>query len=244
MPHDPLNIRLQGQAGRLAAHLYLPLGEPPFSAVVLCHGITSCKENYADLAVFLHGEGFAVLSYDCRGHGQSEGGLDGAAWQDVITALDYLQGRKEVDARRLAVVGSSMGAHNGLRAAAETTGVQTVVALNTAPSEVLLQGLLDVHYWHWIQLAGGRVRVALPDLLLYLESENIYDLPKRIQPRPIFLIHARDDEFVPYTVGEKLRAGASEGSRLWLLDQGGHSGPRRDPVVQQAIAEWLRDKLR
>jgi len=243
MSDSRLNVALKGGAGRLAAHFYLPPGEPPFCGVVLCHGITSNKENYADLASFLRGEGFAVLCFDCRGHGQSQGGLDGSAWQDVLTAVDYLAQREEVDAERLAVVGSSMGAHNGLRAAAESPAVRTVVALNTSTSEVLLQGLLDRQYWHWIHLSGGRVRITLPDFLVYLEGENSYELPRMIQPRPLFFIHARDDELVPYAVGEKLRAQASEGSRLWLIDQGGHSGPRRDPVVQRAIAGWLHDTL-
>jgi pimeloyl-ACP methyl ester carboxylesterase len=237
------NVQLEGNAGRLAAHFYLPQGRPPFAGVVVCHGFTSCKDKYADIAEFLQGEGFAVLAYDCRGHGESEGGLDGQAWQDVGTALAYLQTRPEVDAERLALVGSSMGAHNGLRAAAEYPLLRTVVAFNTAPGELLKLGLLSADYWYAIQFMGGKVRVALPDYLLYLEGEDIYDLPSRIRPRPIFFIHARDDPFIPYSVSERLHAAASEDSRLWLLDSGGHSGPRHDPQVQRAVADWLREKL-
>ncbi len=221
----------------------MPLGEPPFPTVVLCHGLTSCKENYANLARFLQAEGLAVLAYDCRGHGESEGALDGLAWQDVGAVLDYLQARPEVDAGRLGLLGSSMGAHNGLCAAAEYPLLRTVVAFCTA-SEVALQfGLLNPDYWHAIRQSAGRVRVALPDYLLYLESHNIYDVVRQIRSRPIFFIHARDDEFVPYTVSERLRAAAGEASRLWLLDCGGHTGPRHDPQATRAVAEWLREKL-
>ena len=237
------HLQLQGKAGQLAAHLYLPKGSPPFSAVVLCHGLTSCKENYADIAEFLQKEGFVVVAYDCRGHGASEGGLDGFAWQDVGTAVEDLLTRPEVDAGRIALVGSSMGAHNGLRAAAEYPQLRAVVAFNTAPGELIKAGLLDAGYWHAIHLSGGMVRVALPEYLLYLEREDIYDLPARIRPRPVFFIHARDDEFIPYTVSERLRSVASEGSRLWLLDSGGHRGPRHDPQVQRTVAQWLREKL-
>lgn len=237
------HLQLQGKAGRLEAHLYVPKGRLPFPAVVLCHGLTSCKENYADIAEFLQKEGFVVVAYDCRGHGESEGGLDGFAWQDVGTAVDELLARPEVDGGRIALVGSSMGAHNGLRAAAEYPQLRAVVAFNTAPGELLKVGLLDAEYWHAIHLSGGRVRVALPEYLLYLEGEDIYDLPARIRPRPVFFIHARDDEFIPYTVSERLHSVASEDSRLWLLDSGGHRGPRHDPQVQRAVADWLREKL-
>ena len=237
------NLDLRGHAGRLAAHLYLPQDRQPFPAVVLCHGLTSCKDNYADIAEFLQGDGFAVLAYDCRGHGESEGGLDGDAWQDVGTALEYLQARPEVDAERIGLVGSSMGAHNGLRAAAQYHALRTMVAFNTAPGELLKAGLLNEQYWLAIQLSGGQVRVTLPDYLMYLEGEDIYELPARIQPRPIFFIHARDDEFIPYVVSERLRAAADLGSRLWLLDSGGHRGPRHDPEVQRVVAQWLHEKL-
>ncbi|MBC7233546.1 MAG: alpha/beta hydrolase [Chloroflexi bacterium] len=236
-------VDLVGRVGRLAAHFYLPEGTEPFPTVVLCHGITSCKENYADIAQFLQQEGFAVLAYDCRGHGESEGALDGQAWQDVGTVLDYLDARPEVDKRRIALVGASMGAHNALYAAAEYPSVRTVVTFCTAAGEQLKAGLLSADYWHWIHASGGQVRVTLPDYLLYLETVDIFDLPARISPRPIFFIHARDDEFVPYTVSERLYAVASKDSRLWLLESGGHTGPRHDPQVQRAVAEWLRTKL-
>jgi len=31
--------------------------------------------------------------------------------------------------------------------------------------------------------------------------------------------------------------------RLWLLHEGGHSGPRHYPRVQRVVADWLREKL-
>jgi len=237
------SVQLKGEAGRLAAHFYLPQGTAPFPGVILCHGITSCKDNYVDLAEFLRSEGFAVLAYDCRGHGESEGALDSGAWQDVGAALAYLQKRSEVDAERLALVGASMGAYNGLYAAAEYPALRTVVAFCTAPGAELKAALLSADFWHEIAESGGHLRVTLPEYLLYLESSDIYSVPPRISPRPIFFIHARDDDFIPYTVSERLHAAAATGSRLWLLDSGGHSGPRHDPQAQRAVADWLREKL-
>jgi fermentation-respiration switch protein FrsA (DUF1100 family) len=184
-----------------------------------------------------------VLTTDCHGRGQSQGALDGQAWRDVGTALADLQRRPEVHGARIALVGSSTGAHNGLRAASEYPALRTLVTPNTAPSAVLKQGLLSGEYWHSRCTGGGRANVALPDYLIYLEQNDIIDLPARIAPRPILFIHARDDPFVPFSVSQKLYARAPQGSRLWLLDQGGHSGPRRDPEVQRAAADWLRAKL-
>ncbi len=121
--------------------------------------------------------------------------------------------------------------------------LRALVAFCTAPGEVLKRGLLSAEFWHQIQASGGGVRVMLPDYLAYLQGEDIYDLPARMRPRPIFFIHARDDELIPYQISERLRAAASEDSRLWILDGGGHRGPRHDPQVQRAVVEWLHEKL-
>jgi len=241
----PEQCWLAGKSGRLAAQLYLPEQEVASSpGVVLCHGLTSNKENYAGLARTLQGEGLAALAFDCRGHGESEGERDGRAWEDVLTALDCLRGRAEVDASKLALLGSSLGAHNALCAAVECPDVRALVAFCPASEMALQYGLFDPQYWHDIAASGSRVRVALPDYLLYLERHNLYDVVARIRPRPIFFIHARDDEFVPYTISERLHARAGPGSRLWLLDGGGHTGPRHDPQVIQTVTQWLRDQLR
>jgi len=236
-------LELQGGAGRLEGDLYLPEGTAPFPTVILCHGLTSCKENYADVAEALQQEGFAALAYDCRGHGASEGGLDGDAWRDVGTVLEYCRRHPRVDAKRIGLLGASMGAHDGLRAAAEYALLRTVVAFCTAPGALLKMGLLNSAYWRSIAAVGGRVRVVLPDYLTYLEGEDIFGLPRRIQPRPMLFIHARDDEFIPYAVSERLYGAAGGESRLLLLDSGGHRGPRHDPKVQRQVADWLKEKL-
>jgi pimeloyl-ACP methyl ester carboxylesterase len=236
-------VELRGGTGQLVGDFYIPEAAPPFPTVLLCHGLSSCKENYADIAQLLQQEGFAVLAYDCRGHGESGGALDGAAWRDVETVLGYCRQHPRVDAKRIGLLGSSMGAHNGLRAAAEYPLLRTVVAFCTAPGEVLKMGLLSADYWHSIRASGGRVRISLPDYLTYLEGEDIFDLPARIRPRSILFVHARDDELIPSAVSERLHAVAGVESRLLLLDSGGHRGPRHDPHVQRQVMDWLHEKL-
>jgi pimeloyl-ACP methyl ester carboxylesterase len=236
-------VQLQGGAGCLACHFYSPEAVPPFPVVLLCHGLTSCKENHADLAQLLQQEGFGVLAYDCRGHGESGGSLDGEAWHDVGVVLEYCRRHPRVDASRIGLLGSSMGAHNGLRAAAEYPLLRAVVAFCTAPGAVLKMGLLSADYWHAIRASGGRVRISFPDYLTYLEGKDIFDLPARIRPRAMLFIHARDDELIPCAVSERLHASAGEESRLLLLDSGGHRGPRHDPQVQRQVVNWLHQKL-
>ena len=105
----------------ISGQLYLPdpiRFTPPFPGVVVCHGIGSRKENQASFDTYLAAHGFAVLGFDFRGHGSSQGRLDEGTLDDVQGALDFIAAQPQVDANRLALRGSSMGGMFALRAAA------------------------------------------------------------------------------------------------------------------------------
>src|SRR3954451_8102515 len=59
----------------IAYHLWLPPGGGPAPAVIGLHGAGSRKENHADYARAALAHGFAALTFDNRGHGQTEGAL-------------------------------------------------------------------------------------------------------------------------------------------------------------------------
>ena len=115
----------------LAYELVLPEGEPR-GGVVILHGAGSCKENHRDFARACAGAGLAALVFDQRGHGASEGALDGRALDDVATMAALLPAGVPVFLR-----GSSMGGFVAL-AAARRTGAAGVVAICPAGGEMLL----------------------------------------------------------------------------------------------------------
>ncbi|MBS1195595.1 MAG: Dipeptidylaminopeptidase/acylaminoacyl-peptidase -like protein, partial [Actinobacteria bacterium] len=101
------------------------------AAVVLLHGSGSTRSAVLDQAAVLAGGGYGVLLPDARGHGGSGGRAMDFGWfgdADVAGALDYLAGRADVDAGRLAVVGMSMGGEEAIGAAAGDPRLQAVVA--------------------------------------------------------------------------------------------------------------------
>jgi predicted acyl esterase len=108
----------------LAATLYLPTGTPPqggWPAAMLLHGLGGTRASMAPLATgFLANDGYAVLAYDARGHGQSGGvvTLDGPReMADLRTAFDWLTGRADVSDTQVGAIGISYGGGALLRAA-------------------------------------------------------------------------------------------------------------------------------
>ncbi|MBA3328821.1 MAG: alpha/beta fold hydrolase, partial [Solirubrobacterales bacterium] len=94
----------------LAYALYLPDG-PARGGVVILHGAGSCKESHFDFARLCRAAGLAAVSFDMRGHGDSEGRLGAGAIDDVRTMAGVLPPGP------LLLRGSSMGGYLALAAA-------------------------------------------------------------------------------------------------------------------------------
>lgn len=111
-----VEIFFENEVGRrLAGSLELPDGAGPFAVVVFAHGFNSGRFSGRNRAIAerLVERGVAALLIDFTGHGDSEGTIEDATVDrmvgDLGAAVDFLEGRDEVDARRIGVSGSSSG---------------------------------------------------------------------------------------------------------------------------------------
>ena len=122
-PYLDEELTFENAAGKfkLAGTLTLPKGKSPFPAVVLVSGSGPQDRDetllghkpFLVLADHLTRNGIAVLRYDDRGVGKSAGKHDSATSADFATdafaAVTYLRGRKEIDSKRIGVMGHSEG---------------------------------------------------------------------------------------------------------------------------------------
>lgn len=85
------------------------------------------------LALQLHRDGYHVLMFDLRNHGQSAAAPPVTfGWQeanDLLGAVAYLHGRSEVNKDRIAAVGFSMGANTVLYALPQTEQIKAAVVV-------------------------------------------------------------------------------------------------------------------
>jgi hypothetical protein len=88
---------------------------------------------FGQLASALADAGFLVLRYDKRGAGLSGGRRETATLQDfaddALAAVKYLEERKDVDPKRITIVGHSEGAWAALIAASRDEDISRVVTL-------------------------------------------------------------------------------------------------------------------
>ena len=101
---------------------------------------------FAQLAADLAERGFVVLRYDKRGVGQSGGRLETVTLQeyadDAVAAVKWLDKRKDVDRRRITVIGHSEGAAIAMLAAAREKKIASLVlmeAMGTPGVDLILE---------------------------------------------------------------------------------------------------------
>ena len=136
-------VRMPANGFNLIGTLSKPAGSPdvkgryPAVIMVAGSGITDRDETVAGIPIFgqiagmLADAGFLVVRYDKRGVGQSGGRLESATLadyaEDVQMVFRYLSDRKDVDDRRIAVLGHSEGASVALLAGAREKQIAALV---------------------------------------------------------------------------------------------------------------------
>ena len=132
-------VTFQNGEVTLAGNLFVPVGEGPFPAVVIVHG--SGKETSRDLVYhswFFVQHGFAVLTYDKRGVGESSGTykmvdinngesvLEDLAG-DALAGVEFLKGRDRIDPNRIGIFGGSQAGWIAPLAASKSSDVAFIV---------------------------------------------------------------------------------------------------------------------
>lgn len=223
-------VRFRATDGvELAGWLITPT-HPEAPWLILCHGLGTNRADLLDLAAGLHGEGFGLLLFDFRAHGESAGRATSFGFReqrDLEGALAFLGSRPEVPARPYGVYGVSMGGAVALLVAAEDERIGAVVA-DSAYADLersmddhrrLLSPWLPRVPFLWFLSASYRLRFGVwPKQVAPTAAIS------NISPRPVLLIQGASDPQVPVGHGRMLLERAREPKDLWVVEDGGHLG--------------------
>jgi hypothetical protein len=188
----------------LPGTLTLPEGKGPFPCVLLVHGsgandrdetVLACKP-FRDLALGLVREGIATFRYDKRTyvHGAEIAQVlpsftvEEEVIQDALAALEFLRKQKDVDTRRVFLLGHSLGGWLAPEIALRDGGVRGIV-LCAAPARSLPE--LVPEQMEYLFSLDGTV-----DESEARQIEAVRKTVVALQERAL-----RDDEAVPYLGG-------------------------------------------
>lgn len=210
----------------------MPSGRP-LGGVVILHGAGSCKESHHDFARAVLAAGFAAIAFDQRGHGESDGPMDGRALSDVASMAELLRSAIGHPTAPLALRGSSMGGYLAILAAPPVRA-SAVVAICPASGEGLRQGLASGTLHFDADVPALEAFFVENDLTAAVESLGI----------PLLLLHAEGDEQVPVQHSRELAARASApGSRLIAVPGGHHRSIQHDEELQAVGVRFIQRAL-
>lgn len=248
------DIRIAVDNLTIAGQLYLPENiDSPYPAVILCHGIPSgiadpTDGGYPLLAATISGEGFAVLTFSFRGTGISEGNFDIKGWtRDLEAAINYLWNLPEIDDASIALVGFSAGASVSIYVAAHDKRISAVAAC-ACPSDFSVISETDnpkltLEYFRKIGIIRDPEFPLSPEgWLSDFRRINPLRCAADIAPRPLLLVHAREDKVVPVINAQKLYDKAGDPKQMVIMDGDEHR-LRRNDAAMAAVISWLRKHL-
>jgi dipeptidyl aminopeptidase/acylaminoacyl peptidase len=181
-----------------------------------------------------------VLLFSYRGHALSDGKkgrftYGDAESRDVDAAVQFLNEAKGI--RQIGVIGHSAGAVSSIISAARNPLVGAVVAV--APFNSLAEvwhtsrpALVPAFILDWTLTHAERVRGFRSE---DVSAEGVVD---RISPRPLLVIHGRDDKRITEEQVRRLFGAAEEPKSLWLVEGATHGGIR-DPILDRLAPDVI-----
>ena len=244
------NITLEADGLKITGQLYLPCGQSKYPAVCVCHGIPArspdpTSNGYPILAEKICQEGFAVLIFNFRGTGTSEGNFDISGWtKDLESAINYLWELPEVDKSRLSLLSFSGGAAVSIYVASMDKRVSSVASCACPAEFVFLtrgdnpQAIID-RFRNIGIIRDNDFPASTKAWLNGFKLVNPIEHISGIAPRPLLLVHGSDDETVAISHARRLYAKAKEPRQLVIIGGGRHRLRQNDEAMSVAI-NWLK----
>jgi dipeptidyl aminopeptidase/acylaminoacyl peptidase len=203
--------------------------------VITCHGYLSSKdsEKYLQIANRFSSQGIAVLRFDFRGSGESEGCGDFLTNRvvDLKAAVDFSIKR---GFKSIGILGSSYGGTTAILTAEEAPQVGALVTWST-PCK-LIELFKPMTRETRDRLSHPRAASEGAELTEFMRDLSRYDAIEVVRSiSKILVVHCRDDEVVPWTQAKLIFDNALEPKQLKVFEKGDHQ--LTDPSMRREAIE-------
>ncbi len=220
------------------------------ATIILSHGYGANQNQMIPYAEFLNRAGYSVFTYDMRARGQSGGSAVtfGAAEQDdLISVVDDLSKRPDVDPSHIGALGLSMGAATTMLAAARDQRIKAVVE-DSGYGDVA--NVIASSFSNFVPIPSfpfAPVTVKIVEWRTGYKVSDIrpVDVISRISPRPIFIIHGTADRDVRPSNAQRLYDAALQPKQIWWVQGATHAQAHALDAAQyeQRVVQFFNQSL-
>jgi alpha/beta superfamily hydrolase len=250
---------------KLYGMLHLPDGERPAPCVVFLHGYTGDRIGehfiFVKAARELAVNGMAAFRFDFRGSGESQGEFKDVSIEteisDALKAVELVKAMPEIDGKKVALLGHSLGGCVAACIAAEAEAVSIALWAPTAFADYLVERdgetLKDPYLWlpdtfreavekHGYVDMGGFKRGKA-----FFESIGYYDPLSAIADYPgqVLLLHGSEDQTVSLINSRLLHENAAGRKLLVVVDGADHTfaAEHWEEQVIGATVRWFAETV-
>ena len=236
-------VQFLSRDAKIAALLRIPARDADgkngsIPGIVLLPGATVSKEREQKLAKHLADLGFASITLDQRNLGgvDAQGDLqmflrgeeptEHKMVYDALAAAEILRSRPEIDPKRIIYAGESNGGRFAIMACALDLAARGVLAISTCG--------------YGTDAAIASAGVVDKNMVQFYRSVDPETYLSRIAPRPLVMIHSRNDTVIPYQLAEQTYARGMQPKRLHTVGCKVHG---YCPEMNGAIEEELKGMI-
>jgi uncharacterized protein len=203
---------------------FMPAGQPDRSpgALLMCHGNGGNISGRLDSFRTYHELNLAVLAFDYRGYGQSEGRpSEEGTYRDAQAAWDYLVRGRGVRSENILILGRSLGG-----------AVAAQLAAQCCPAGLVVESAFSS-----VPELAAQMYPLLPARRLCRFQYNTAQYVRQVRC-PVLVLHSPHDDQVPFWHGRKIWEQACPPK--WLVElEGPHNDAHR--VAAAVYADALRN---
>ncbi len=194
--HLPNELKIVSGNGEKINAVYLENPQAKLT-ILFSHGNAEDLGNVLPFMQQFRALGYSVLMYDYRGYGTSEGSPSARkTYQDIEAACRWLVDEKKIDPKTIIVQGRSVGG-----------GPATWLAAHREVGGLVLESTF---------VSAFRVKTIVP-ITPWDKFNNLRHIKQTTCP--VFVMHGRNDQVLPFWHGKKLYEAAPGGKmHLWIDD--------------------------
>jgi len=235
MRTEKVTFLSEGQ--KITGILHLPEKKNP-PCVIASHGLLSSKESekYIALGDRLSQEGIAMLRFDFRGIGESEGRMEddtvSGRVTDLGSAIAFVRSRRDLSSR-IGLLGSSLGGYVSLIKASQEEKIRAIVIWATP--------------FHLDDLKSnkGAEGHALPEERFFEDLPKHRLLPLLPKVSNCMVIHGEKDELVPVDQAWEIFHSLGAPKEIYILEGADHrlTNPAHRSRAVELSAAWFKRSL-
>jgi uncharacterized protein len=217
-------VTLKTSDGVTLSAWYVPAAQKGSRTMVFCHGNAGNIGDRLDKLAIFHSLDTNTLIFDYRGYGTSDGKpSEPGTYLDAQAAYDWLHDTRGVPSADIIIYGESLGG---------------AVAANLA-SQRQCRGLILDSTFTSVADVGARAFPLLPVRLMVGRKYDTTAVIAKVRC-PVLMIHSRNDEIVPFELGQKLFGQANE-PKAFVEIAGGHNDgfAVSEEAYTKALRLWL-----